>query len=143
MYFLAEQVRELMAELGFRKVNEMVGHTECLEMRTGVDHWKARGLDFSQILFQPEVPETFGRYCQIAQNHGLEKALDNTTLLGLCQPALERGTRVSAALPIRNVNRAVGTILGSEVTRRFGAAGRRASCGYCRAIHAPRQAGRG
>ena len=123
MYFLAAEVRELMAKLGFRTINEMVGHTECLEMRAGVDHWKARGLDFSRILFRPEVPETFGRYCQIAQNHGLEKALDNTTLLGLCEPALEKGTRVSAALPIRNINRAVGTILGGEVTRRFGAEG--------------------
>jgi len=101
----------------------MVGHTECLEMSNAVDHWKARGLDFSQILFQPDVPETVGRYRQIPQDHGLDKALDNTTLLALCKPALETGARVSQSLPIRNLNRAVGTIVGSEVTRRYGAEG--------------------
>ncbi len=120
MYFVAQEVRELMAQLGFRTLNEMVGRTECLEMRAGVDHWKAHGLDFSRILFQPDVPATVGRYCQISQDHGLQKTLDNTTLLNLCRPALESGSRVSASLPIRNINRSTGTILGSEVTRRFG-----------------------
>jgi glutamate synthase (ferredoxin) len=83
-------------------------------------HWKVRGLDFSQILYQPKVPDHFGRYCQVSQDHGLEKTLDNTTLLALCQPALESCERVSATLPIRNVHRAVGTMLGSEITRRYG-----------------------
>ncbi len=123
MYFIAREVRELMARLGFRTINEMVGRTECIEMREAVDHWKARGLDFSQILYQPTVAEHVGRYCQIPQDHGLEKALDNTMLLDLCRPALDTGASVRAALPIRNVNRTVGTILGSCVTRRYGPQG--------------------
>jgi glutamate synthase (NADPH/NADH) large chain len=120
MYFIAQEVRELMAGLGFRTINEMVGHSECIATRKAVDHWKARGLDFSKIFYQPEVADDVGRYCQIAQDHGLEAALDNTTLLPLCRPALDDKTPVKATLPIRNVNRVVGTIVGSEVTRRFG-----------------------
>ena len=112
-----------MAQLGYRTINEMIGRTECIEMRTAIEQWKTRGLDFSNILYQPNVPETVGRYCQIPQEHGLEKSLDSTTLLELCKPALEDGTPVSATLPIRNVNRAVGTMLGSSVTRRYGAEG--------------------
>jgi glutamate synthase (ferredoxin) len=123
MLFVAREVRELMAELGFRTINEMVGHTECLEMSKAITHWKARGVDLSNILYQPEVPEGVGRYCQIEQEHGLEETLDRTTLLELCKPALEEKTPVSAVLAIRNVNRAVGTMLGSELTRRHGAAG--------------------
>ncbi|HJZ79701.1 MAG TPA: glutamate synthase large subunit, partial [Pyrinomonadaceae bacterium] len=121
--FVAREVRELMAQLGFRTMNEMVGRTDCLEMRTDVNHWKAHGLDFSEILFQPAVPESVGRYCQIAQDHGLADSLDRTTLLELCAPALNEGQIVEARLPIRNTNRAVGTMVGSEVTRRFGAEG--------------------
>jgi glutamate synthase (NADPH) large chain len=123
MLFVAREVRELMAELGFRTLNEMVGQTGCLEMRDAVDHWKARGVDLSKILYQPQMPDEVGRYCQIAQDHGLESALDHTTLLELCKPALDSGTPVSAELAIRNGNRAVGTMLGSELTRRYGAAG--------------------
>jgi len=123
MRFIAQEVRELMAELGFRTINEMVGRTDKIEMREAVAHWKARGVDLSQILYQPDVPDDVGRYCQIAQDHGLDKALDNTTLLDLCRPALECGARVEATLPIRNVNRVVGTILGSELTRRYGPEG--------------------
>ncbi len=120
MHFIAQEVRELMAELGFHRIEEMVGHTECIERRSAIGHWKAHGLDFSQILYRPEVAESVSRYCQVAQDHGLEHALDSTTLLELCKPALEAKKRVEATLPIRNVNRAVGTILGSEVTRRYG-----------------------
>ncbi len=123
MRFIAQEVRELMAQLGFRTLNEMIGHTECLEVRQAVDHYKAAGLDFSDIFYQPQVPPQVGRYCQIPQDHGLDKALDNTTLLELCRPALEGQMPVSATLPIRNINRVVGTIVGSEVTRRHGAAG--------------------
>ncbi len=123
MKFIAQEVRELMAQLGFRTINEMVGRTDKLEARKAVDHWKARGLDFSKILHQPNVPEGVGRYCQIAQDHGLEKALDNTDLLRLCAPALDHGKPVEVNLPIRNVNRVVGTILGSELTRRHGVDG--------------------
>jgi glutamate synthase domain-containing protein 3 len=123
MTFIAQEMREIMAQLGFRTVNEMIGHTEMLEARNAIDHFKAMGLDFSRILYQPEVPPEVGRYCQIPQDHGLDRALDNQVLLKLCQPSLERGDKVAATLPIRNVNRTVGTILGSEVTRRYGAAG--------------------
>lgn len=123
MLFIAQEVRELMAELGFRTINEMVGHTECLETKKAIDHWKAQGLDFSAILHQPDVPAEVGRFGQIEQDHGLDKALDNTTLLKLCEPALEEGRTVKASLPITNQNRTVGTILGSEITRRYGAGG--------------------
>jgi glutamate synthase (ferredoxin) len=123
MRFIAEEVRELMAQLGFRTLNEMIGHTELLETRQAVDHFKAKGLDFSKIFYQPAVPAHVGRYCQAAQDHGLDQALDNTTLLPLCAPAVENRTPVSATLPIQNVNRVVGTIVGSEITRRWGPAG--------------------
>ncbi|MBI4455989.1 MAG: glutamate synthase large subunit [Acidobacteria bacterium] len=123
MYFIAQEVRELMAQLGFRTMNELIGHTERLEVQQAVKHWKARGLDFSQVFYQPTMPDHVGRYCRIPQDHGLERALDNTALLQLCKPALEEGRPVAATLPIRNTNRVVATILGSEVTRRFGAQG--------------------
>ncbi|HXG47916.1 MAG TPA: glutamate synthase large subunit [Methylomirabilota bacterium] len=123
MRFVAQEVREIMAQLGFRTINEMIGRTDRLEPRKAVNHWKARGLDFSKILYQPEVGPEVGRYCQTAQDHGLDKALDNTVLLELCKPALEQRRKVTATLPIRNVNRVVGTMVGSEVTRRYGAAG--------------------
>jgi glutamate synthase (ferredoxin) len=123
MRMIAEEVRELMAQLGFRQMNKMIGRTDRLEVKKAVDHWKARGLDFSNVLFQPEVPTEVGRFCTKAQDHGLEKALDNTVLLRLCEPAIERKEKVVAALPIRNVNRVVGTIVGSEITRRWGAEG--------------------
>ena len=122
MMFVAAEVRELMAQLGFRSVNEMVGHSECLR-KGEVDHWKARHLDLSQILFQPDVPASVGRYCQTKQHHDLENTLDCETLLELCRPALQHGEPVSATLPIRNIHRAVGTRLGSEVTRQYGPAG--------------------
>jgi glutamate synthase (ferredoxin) len=123
MRFIAQEVREIMAQLGLRTINEMVGRTDMLEPREAIDHWKARGLDFTNILYQPKVADDVGRYCQIPQDHGLEKALDNTHLLKLCAPALDRKEKVSATVDIKNVNRVVGTIVGSEVTRRYGAEG--------------------
>ncbi|MHB1421792.1 MAG: glutamate synthase large subunit [Gemmataceae bacterium] len=123
MRFIAQEVRELMAQLGFRTLNEMVGHSERLGVSKAIAHYKTRGLDLSPIFYQPRMPATVARYCTIPQDHGLADALDNTTLLPLCRPALEERVPVSATLPIRNVNRVVGTILGSEVTRRFGVAG--------------------
>ncbi|HVR70448.1 MAG TPA: glutamate synthase large subunit [Vicinamibacteria bacterium] len=123
MLFIAQEVRELMAQLGFRRLEEMVGRSDCLEMKPALDHWKARGLDFSAIFHRPDVGPEVGRYAQIPQDHGLEESLDKTTLLPLCRPALERGEKVAAVLPIRNRNRVVGTILGSEITRRYGPAG--------------------
>ncbi|HEY3268839.1 MAG TPA: glutamate synthase large subunit [Armatimonadota bacterium] len=123
MRFVAQELREYMAELGFRTINDMVGHTERLNATPAIDHWKARGLDLSSILHMPAVGPNIGHLCCIAQEHGIERALDKTDLVELCAPALESGEPVRTRLPIRNTNRAVGTILGSEVTRRFGTNG--------------------
>jgi len=118
MQFIARELREVMAQLGFRSLNEMVGRTDVLEAKKAVDHWKAKGIDLSKILYQPEVGPEVGRYCQIPQDHGLEKSLDMTVLLDLCKPAIEKGEKVKATLPIKNINRVVGTILGNELTKR-------------------------
>ncbi len=118
MKFIAQEVRELMAQLGFRKLEDMVGRTDVLEARKAVEHWKARGLDFSKILYQPPVGPEVGRFCTEKQDHGLDKSIDITRLLDICRPAIERGEKVKATLPIRNVNRVVGTILGNEITKR-------------------------
>jgi len=123
MHFIAQELREIMAELGFRTITEMVGHTEKLEMSNAVDHYKAKGLDYSKMLYKPQVPESYGRYNQISQNHELEKSLDKSVLLDICKPALENGEKVSATVKIKNINRVVGTILGSEVTRKYGGSG--------------------
>ncbi|WNZ45005.1 glutamate synthase large subunit [Leptolyngbya boryana CZ1] len=118
MKFIAQEVREIMAQLGFRTLNEMVGRTDILEAKQAVEHWKAKGLDFSKILYQPDVDPSVGLYCQIPQDHGLDKSLDLTVLVDLCKDAIEEGKPVKATLPIRNVNRVVGTILGNEITKR-------------------------
>ena len=123
MEFVAEEVRELMASLGFRTVNEMIGRVDCLEPRRAIDHWKARGIDLTPLLHRPEVDPAVGTYCQVAQDHGLDRALDNTKLIDLVLPQLERGETVRETLRIGNPNRVVGTILGSEITRRYGAEG--------------------
>ena len=120
--FVAEEVRELMAEMGFRTLDEMIGRSDRLDFKAAVDHWKARGLDLSSILHQPDVPATVGRRRVQAQDHGLDKALDNE-LIRRSEDALAHGRPVEFSLPIRNVNRTVGTMLGSELTRRRGAAG--------------------
>jgi len=121
--FIAEEVREYMAGLGFRTMNEMVGHMEKLNVRKAVDHWKAKGLDFSALLRKPEAGPGVGIYCSTSQDHGLDKSLDVTTLVPLCKPALEEKKPVNIILPIRNTNRTTGTILGYEITRRYGSAG--------------------
>jgi glutamate synthase (ferredoxin) len=123
MRFIAQEMREYMAKLGFRTVNEMIGRVDRITVHHAVDHWKAKGLDFSQILYRPNVGPEVGTYCQMPQDHGLELALDNTHLLKLCAPALDKKQPVVVNLPIQNTNRVVGTILGSELTRRFGPAG--------------------
>jgi glutamate synthase (ferredoxin) len=122
-FMLAEELREVMAKLGFRTVAEMVGRVDRLDTRAAIAHWKAKGLDFSTILHKPEVPARVQTHCVEAQDHGIERSLDMTTLLDLCRPALEEKKPVHLDLPIRNVNRTVGTILSSEITRRHGAAG--------------------
>jgi glutamate synthase (ferredoxin) len=120
MRFIAQELREIMARLGCRTVNEMIGRTDKLVPWKAIEHWKAKGLDLTPILHQPEVGPEVGRYRQIDQDHGLEKSLDVTRLLDICEPAIERGERVHADLPIRNVHRVVGTITGSEVTKKHG-----------------------
>jgi glutamate synthase (ferredoxin) len=123
MRFVAQELREIMAKLGFRKVDDMIGRTDKLVPWKAIEHWKAGGIDLTPILFQPEVGPEVGRFRQQAQDHGLEKSLDMTKLLALCQPAIERGEKVKAELTIHNVNRVVGTIVGSEITKRHGANG--------------------
>ncbi len=118
MRFVAQEVRELMAKLGFRTINEMVGRTDVLEAKKAIAHWKAKNIDLANILYQPEVGSDVGRYCQIPQDHGIEKSLDITVLLDLCKSAIEKGEKVKATLPINNTNRTVGTILGNEITKR-------------------------
>jgi len=123
MRFVAQELREIMARLGFRTLNEMIGRTDKLIPWKAIEHWKAKGLDLTPILHQPEAGSEVGRYRQIDQDHGLEKSLDVTKLLKICEPAIERGERVHADMPIRNVNRVVGTIVGSEVTKKHGSNG--------------------
>ncbi|QDV34478.1 glutamate synthase large subunit [Tautonia plasticadhaerens] len=121
--FVAEEIRGLMAQLGFRTMDEMIGRSDALDMRKAIDHYKAKGLDFSKILHRPETPPGVAVRRVVEQDHGLDRSLDQTFLVPKCEPALERGEPVAFEVPIRNINRTVGTILGSEVTRRYGGAG--------------------
>ena len=123
MTFVAQELREWMARLGFRHVVDMIGRTDMLEERRPGGHWKSTNLNLANLLYQPDIPDDVGRCYQIAQDRGLDESLDKTHLLDLCRPALENGQPIEGTLSIRNVHRAVGTILGSEVTRRYGAAG--------------------
>jgi len=118
-FLVAEEARELMAELGVRRFSELIGRTELLDMKKGIEHWKAKGLDFSRIFKMPDMPTDVARYNSEKQDHGLEKALDNR-LIELARPALERGEKVSIDMPIRNGNRTVGTMLSHEIARRYG-----------------------
>jgi glutamate synthase (NADPH/NADH) large chain len=126
MRFIAQEARELMAQLGFRTINEMIGHTESLEMKPAIEHWKAKGLDYSKILYQPDAGPEVGRYKTENQDHGLAASLDMRKILPLCQPLIDNytaGAKVEATLSIRNVNRVAGTITGSEITRKYGPEG--------------------
>jgi glutamate synthase (NADPH/NADH) large chain len=120
--FLAEEVREILASLGFRTLLEAVGHAELIDATQAVAHWKTEGLDLSPILHVPALPEGAVLHHAVAQDHGIDRALDNE-LIALAADALERGEPVRAQLSVRNVNRTVGTMLGSEVSRRYGADG--------------------
>ncbi|MGN6607197.1 MAG: glutamate synthase large subunit [Jatrophihabitans sp.] len=120
--FVAQQVRELLAQLGFRTLDEAIGHVELLDTRAAVDHWKAHGLDLTPLLSPPANPYDQAFVRTREQDHGLEAALDNT-LIQLSEGALLDGSPVTLELPVRNVNRTVGTMLGSLVTRRFGPQG--------------------
>ena len=121
-FFVAEEVRQLMSRLGYRTMNEMVGQSQSLDARKAVNHWKAKGLDFTRVLSKPEAADGVGIYCSIAQEHGLEKALDNS-LIEQAKPALERGEAVQIQTPVFNYNRTIGAMLSGEVARRYGHAG--------------------
>ena len=121
LFMVAEEARQLMAKLGFRTMNEMVGRVDCLETEDAIKHWKSDGLDLTSLLTRIELPhDDVGVYCSIAQDHGLELALDNQ-LLELAKPALEDGTQVNIELPIVNTNRTVGTILSHNIAKKWGA----------------------
>ena len=120
--FIAEEVREYLARLGARSLEEIIGRVDLLDAALAVEHWKASGLDLSAVLYGPQLAEGAARSCKRSQDHGLDKALDNT-LIQLAEGALEEGRAVRLELPIRNVNRTVGTMLGYEVTRRWGGEG--------------------
>jgi glutamate synthase (NADPH/NADH) large chain len=121
-FFIAEQMRQYMAEMGFRKVDQMVGRVDMLDVQPAVNHWKARGIDLSAILHNPELPGRVARHCVQAQDHGLEQALDHE-LIKRSQVALENRTPVEIELPIRNVHRTVGAMLSGEIARRYGSEG--------------------
>src|SRR5207245_500 len=121
-FFVAEDLRRIMAELGFRKLDDMVGRVDCRVQRTDVQHWKAKGIDLSAILYNPPVPHHVGRRQTQPQDHGLEAALDRH-LIKQCQKALEKQIPVSVSLPIRNVHRTVWSMLTGRIARRYGSAG--------------------
>jgi glutamate synthase domain-containing protein 2/glutamate synthase domain-containing protein 1/glutamate synthase domain-containing protein 3 len=121
-HLVAEELREIMASLGFRTLEEMVGHSELLDMGEAVDHYKAKGLDFSKILFRPEAPEGTPRHQTIPQDHQLEDALDNV-LIEKCANAIEQSEPVHFQQKIVNVNRTCGTMLSAEISRKYGEAG--------------------
>jgi len=116
-FFIAEEVRQIMAQLGIRKFDELIGRSDLLDMKKGIEHWKAKGLDFSRVFHRPEVPADVARYQVDEQDHGLERALD-ASLIARCAPALERGERVQILDDVRNVNRTVGAMLSGELIRR-------------------------
>jgi glutamate synthase (NADPH/NADH) large chain len=119
LFFVAEEARELMAKLGVRRMDELIGRSDLLDTRKGIAHWKAKGLDFSRIFHLPQVPpEVARRHCE-TQDHGLDKALDNR-LIELARAALERREKVTIETPIRNINRTVGTMLSGEIAKRYG-----------------------
>jgi len=120
--YIAEEVREYLAQLGFRTLKEAVGHVEMIDARKAVDHWKAKGLDISPMLEVPQNPYNQTPFMSVAQDHGLDEALDNE-LIAQSQSAISDARPVSIAMPIRNVNRTVGTMLGYEVTKAWGGAG--------------------
>ena len=121
-FFIAEQVRQYMAQMGFRTFDEMVGRVDMLDTRNANDHWKAKGLDLSAILYNPEMPSRIARRCVQAQDHGLSEALDYK-LIDHARDSIENGTPIEIKLPIRNVHRTVGAMLSGEIARRHGSAG--------------------
>ena len=123
LMFIAEELREYMAKLGFRTIDEMVGRVDKLRQETAKGHWKASMVDLSKILYRPDLEECDGVYCIRTQDHGIAQSLDEREILQACQSAIAKGTPVSAEFAIRNIDRVVGTITGAEVTRKYGEAG--------------------
>ncbi len=121
-FFIAQEVRSIMAEMGFRTMDEMVGRVDRLDLRDSIEHWKAKGLDLSSIFYGPPVPSRVGRRCLMAQDHGIEQALDYK-LIDHAREALETGSAMELKIPIRNIHRTVGAMLSGEIARRFGSAG--------------------
>jgi glutamate synthase (NADPH/NADH) large chain/glutamate synthase (ferredoxin) len=121
-FFVAEELRQLMAKLGFRTINEMVGRVDKLRIHKAVDHWKAKGLDLTPLLTKPDVGDDIARYCRQKQDHGIADVLDRT-LIEKCKPAIEKKEKVTLDLPIRNVYRTVGTMLSSAIAKKHGLAG--------------------
>jgi glutamate synthase (NADPH/NADH) large chain len=121
-FFVAEEARQLMAQLGIRTYDELIGRADLLDKSKAISHWKAQGLDFAAIFYQPKAPSGMSIYQTELQEHGLEKALDHK-LIAQARAALEKGERVSFISPVRNVNRTVGTMLSGEVAKRYGHAG--------------------
>ena len=121
-FFVAEEVRQLMSQLGFRTFTEMIGRVDKLKVQKALDHWKAKGLDLSPLLWKPVVEPGVQTHCVDRQDHGLDKVLDNQ-LVELCQPAIERGEPVTLELPIHNTDRTTGTILSSHLARKYGEEG--------------------
>jgi glutamate synthase domain-containing protein 2/glutamate synthase domain-containing protein 1/glutamate synthase domain-containing protein 3 len=121
-FFVAEELRAIMAQLGLRSVNEMVGRVDKLDGRKAIEHWKARGLDFTRLLHRPRVPAGIATYCSQQQDHGLARALDHT-LIEQSRPAIEHHEKVTLDLPIRNSNRTVGAMLSNQIARRYGEEG--------------------
>jgi glutamate synthase (NADPH/NADH) large chain len=121
-FFIAEEAREIMAQLGIRKFDELIGRVDLLDTRKGIDNWKTHGLDFSKIFAAPAVPADVPRYQVLTQDHGLSNALDHI-LIEKSEPAIERGEKVSFIVPVKNVNRTVGAMLSGEIAQRYGHAG--------------------
>ncbi len=121
-FFIAEEVRELMAQLGIRRFDDLIGRADLLDTKKGIEHWKAKGLDYSRIFYRPNVPASVPRLHTEGQDHGLDRALDQQ-LIKLAEPALEKGERVGIELPVRNINRTVGAMLSGRVAARYGHAG--------------------
>jgi glutamate synthase (NADPH/NADH) large chain len=118
-FFVAEEVREIMAQLGFRRFDEMIGRADLLDMKQGIEHWKARGLDFTRVFHQPKMPPEVARYRCEAQDHGLKRALDHQLIVA-AEPALARGEKLRLDFKIRNAHRSVGAMLSGAVARKYG-----------------------
>ncbi|MPW26693.1 glutamate synthase large subunit [Alkalibaculum sp. M08DMB] len=123
MMFIAQEMREIMARLGFRTIDEMIGRSDRLKSKESMKNWKTKGIDLSRILYQPYMEDTNNRHCTKKQNHSIDESLDMRKLLRMCKPALENKKAIKSKLEINNTDRVVGTIVGSEISKRYGEEG--------------------